>query len=63
MNLFEHLVDVDAVALFPLSVPLLAATWPWCFGRLLGTFLSNLTGWSHFNFTGAIWKEYDMQYQ
>ena len=36
MNLFEHLVDVDAVALFPLSVPLLAATWPWCFGRLLG---------------------------
>ena len=56
MDLFENLVDVNAVALFPLPMPLLAATWTRSLGGLLGTFLGNLTGWSHCELTGAKMK-------
>ena len=47
VDLFEHLVDVDTVALPPTPVPLLATTWPRSFRRLLWTFLCDLTGRSH----------------
>ena len=47
VNLLEDFVDVDAVALLPFPVPLLAtasARWLHCFLR---SFLSDLTCWSH----------------
>lgn len=60
MNLFEHLVDVDSVALLPPPIPLLAPTWSRGLGGFLGTFLSDLTGWSHCG--NFVWFKSRMQY-
>lgn len=48
MDLFQNLVDVNAVALFPLPAPPLS-TWSRSLNDLLGTFLGDLSGWSHCN--------------